>query len=48
MSEINLYSIESEVNAIKQSRMFKLKLLAFLVMLKDQNRLENIIDLNTK
>lgn len=44
MSEINLYSIESEVNAIKQSMDVSTQIVGILGDVKNQNRMENIIE----
>ena len=43
MSEINLYSIESEVNAMKQSMDVSTQIVGILGDVKNQNRMENII-----
>ena len=44
MSEINLYSIESEVNAMKQSMDVSTQIVGILGDVKNQNRMENIIE----
>ncbi len=44
LSEINLYLIESEVNAIKQAKGLNTEIIGILGDVKDTERLENIID----
>ncbi len=43
-SEINLYSIESEINAIKKSKNFLTEIIGILGDVKDQKRIEDIIN----
>ncbi len=43
-SEINLYSIESEINAIKKSKNLLTEIIGILGDIKDQKRIENIIN----
>ena len=44
ISEINLYSIESEINSIKLAKKLKTEIVAILGDVKDQKRLEEIIN----
>ena len=44
MSEINLYSVESEVIAIKNANNINTEIIGILGDIKDTNRVENIID----
>ncbi len=43
LSEINLYSIESEVNAIKKAKEINTEIIGILGDVKDINRIENVI-----
>ncbi len=44
ISEINLYEIESEINAIKKTKNLECEIIGILGDVKDKNRLENILN----